>query len=176
MASALARRVAMLLACVALGVAIAPVLAAKGPAASGEELRELRGRIEKLQADLASAEGNRGEAADLLKASGKAVSEAQRSLFELAQRRRTLEARLAAIAARDREMRANVSEQEALAARLLRLQYRQGAPGRLRLPLEGPDAATAARPIAYYGYLPRARAPIIGERPKKRESPAPPGR
>ncbi len=96
MASALARRVAMLLAFVALGVAIAPVLAAKGAAASGEELRELRGRIEKLQADLASAEGNRGEAADLLKASGKAVSEAQRSLFELAQRRRTLEAQLAA--------------------------------------------------------------------------------
>ncbi len=149
MASALARRVAMLLAFVALGVAIAPVLAAKGAAASGEELRELRGRIEKLQADLASAEGNRGEAADLLKASGKAVSEAQRSLFELAQRRRTLEAQLAAIAARDREMRANVSEQEALAARLLRLQYRQGAPDRLRLALvrrnEGEQAEEARK-------------------------------
>ncbi|HEX7606320.1 MAG TPA: hypothetical protein VF348_06395, partial [Usitatibacter sp.] len=117
-----------------------PLHAAKSQPPSEEDLRELRGRIEKLQGDLTAAEESRGEAADQLKASGKAVSEAQRALFELAQRRRTLEGELAEIVRRDRETRANVTEQEALAAKLLRLQYQQGAPDRLRLALEGRDA------------------------------------
>lgn len=127
----------------------------------------MRGRIEKLQADLAAAEGSRGEAADHLRASGKAVSEAHRALFELAQRRRALESDLESIARRDREIRAGVSEQEALAGRLLRLQYRQAAPDRLRLILEGRDAAQVARHIAYYGYVQRVRAELIGELRRK---------
>jgi murein hydrolase activator len=148
----------------------APLFAAKPPPPSEEDLRELRGRIEKLQADLAAAEESRGEAQDQLKASGRAVSEAQRALFELAQRRRTLEGELAQIAKRDRETRAKVTEQEALAAKLLRLQYQQGAPDRLRLALEGRDAATVARHIAYYGYIQRARAGIIGDLKRKGET------
>ncbi|HEX7466156.1 MAG TPA: peptidoglycan DD-metalloendopeptidase family protein [Usitatibacter sp.] len=147
-----------------------PLHAAKSQPPSEEDLRELRGRIEKLQGDLTAAEESRGEAADQLKASGKAVSEAQRALFELAQRRRTLEGELAEIVRRDRETRANVTEQEALAAKLLRLQYQQGAPDRLRLALEGRDAATVARHIAYYGYIQRARAGIIGELKRKEET------
>ena len=169
MASALARRVAIGLVFLSLsaGALAAP---AKPPAASEEELRELRGRIERLQAELGAAEESRGEAADQLKSSGKAVSEAQRALFELAQRRGTLEEELAAIAARDRQTRSSVSEQEALAGKLLRLQYLQGAPDRLRLALEGRDAATVARHIAYYEYIQRARAGIIGELRKTGES------
>ncbi len=175
MASALARRVAVGLSVVALGLAALPLGAAKAASSkahppSEEELRELRGRIEKLQGELTAAEESRGEAADQLKASGKAVSEAQRALFELAQQRRTLEEELGAIAARDREARAGVTEQEALAGKLLRLQYQQGAPDRLRLALEGRDAATVARHIAYYEYIQRARAAIIGELRKKGES------
>jgi septal ring factor EnvC (AmiA/AmiB activator) len=145
----------------------AAALAGNGSSASEQELRELRGRIEKLQSELASAEESRGEAADQLRASGRAVSEAQRALFELAQRRRTLEASLEAIARRDREIRASLVEQEALAGRLLRLQYQQGAPDRLRLALEGRDAATVARHIAYLGYIQRARAGLIGELRRK---------
>ncbi len=148
----------------------APLFAAKSHPPSDQELRELRGRIEKLQADLAAAEESRGEAADQLKASGKAVSEAQRALFELSQRRRALEGELAGIAKRDAQTRANVTEQEALAEKLLRLQYQQGAPDRLRLVLEGRDAASVSRRIAYYGYIQKARADIIGELRRKGET------
>jgi len=136
-------------------------------AASEQELRELRGRIEKLQSDLAAAEKSSGEAADQLKESGKAVSEAHRALFELAQQRRDLEAELEAIAKREREARAGAAEQEALAGKLLRLQYQQGAPDRLRLALEGRDAATVARHIEYYNYLQRTRADLIAQLRRK---------
>ena len=169
MASALARRAAQGLILLALWP-VAWAAAPAAPAASEAELRELRGRIEKLQSELAAAEESRGEAADQLKESGRAVSDAQRALFGLAQRRRTLEAELASIAARDRETRAGVSDQEALAGKLLRLQYQQGAPDRLRLALEGRDAATVARHIAYYEYIQRERAAIIGELRRTGES------
>ncbi|MGZ5037742.1 MAG: murein hydrolase activator EnvC family protein [Usitatibacter sp.] len=169
MGIARSRRVAQALIFLAAAFA-GPLPAAKSPPPSEQDLRELRGRIEKLQSELAAAEESRGEAADQLKASGKAVSEAQRALFELAQRRRTLEGELAGIAKRDGEIRANVTQQEALAAKLLRLQYQQGVPDRLRLALEGRDAASVSREIAYYGYIQKARADIIGELRRKSET------
>ncbi len=135
--------------------------------ASEEQLRELRARIDRLQANLTAAEESKGEAADLLRQSGKAMSEAHRALFELGERRRALEAELADIAARERDTRASLAEQEALAGKLLRLQYRQGATDRLRLALEGRDAATVARHIQYYGYIQRGRADLIAELRRK---------
>lgn len=127
------------------------------------ELRELRQRIERMQADLAAAEKSSGEAAEELRETSRAVSEARRALFGLAQRRRVLEDELQAIARRERETRAGIARQEALAGKLLRLQYRQGATDRLRLAIEGRDAATIARHLQYYAYIQRARADLIGE-------------
>ena len=131
--------------------------------ANEEELKALRARIDKLQRDLAAAEETRGEATDQLKASEQAVSEAQRSLYSLARERRSIESRLEALNAKEREARASLAEQESLAGRLLRLQYRQGAPDRLRLVLEGRDASSVARHVAYYDYIQRARAALIAE-------------
>ncbi len=168
-----ARRVRVLLALVvALQVLAAPLALGAKPAdakaaASEEQLRELRARIERLQAKLTAAEESRGEAADLLRQSGKAMSEAHRALFELGERRRALEAELEGIAARERDTRVSLAEQEALAGKLLRLQYRQGATDRLRLALEGRDAATVARHIQYYAYIQRGRADLIAELRRK---------
>jgi septal ring factor EnvC (AmiA/AmiB activator) len=156
-----------LVACALAGLAAAAWGASN---ASEDELRALRARIEKLQRDLTAAEETRGEAADQLRASEKAVSEAQRALFTLSRDRRSIESQLEALATREREARAALSEQEALAGRLLRLQYRQGAPDGLRLVLEGRDAASVARHIAYYGYIQRERAALIGELRRQGES------
>ena len=132
-------------------------------AANEQQLKDLRARIDKLQADLAAAEKSSGEASDQLKESGQALTEAHRALFAVSQERRALEAQLAGIAARERDIRASVERQQALAARLLRLQYEQGASDRLRLLLEGGDAATVSRHVTYYQYIQRARAAVINE-------------
>lgn len=134
---------------------------AAAPAASEAELRALRARIERAQRELAQAEESRGEARDELRATEKSVSEANRSLFELAQAARRIESELSALALRSRQTRDGVAAQEAAAERLLRLQYQQGAPDRLRLVLEGRDAAEVARQLQYYGYIQRARADLI---------------
>jgi len=141
----------------------------RDPAASERQLRDLRSRIEKLQSTLDAAEQSRGEAAGLLRESDRATSEAHRALFELRQRRTALEAELAGIAERDAKARTALAEQQALAEKLLRLQYQQGAPDRLRLVLEGRDPEQAARHLQYYGYVQRARADLIGELRRKRE-------
>ena len=148
---------------------LAAPAAAKNAAANEHELRELRGRIEKLQGELAAAEKSGGEATDQLRESGRAVSEAHRALFGLSQRRRALEAELETIAQRERQTRSGVAEQEVLAGKLLRLQYQQGAPDRLRLAIEGRDAATVARHIEYYSYVQRARADLIAQLRRKGE-------
>jgi len=128
---------------------------------SEEELRALRERIGQLQKGLAAAEESRGEAAEQLKASSQAVSEARRTLFELARQRQDIEAGLAGIAARERAARESIARQKELAGRLLRLQYEQGSPDRLRLLLEGRDAASVGRHLAYYDYIQRARGAVI---------------
>ena len=132
-------------------------------AASERDLQELRGRIERLQKDLAAAEESRGEAVDQLKESARAVSDSQRALFDLGRTRKEIESQLQALVRQEREIRAGMAEQEALAGKLLRLQYQQGSGDRLRLALEGRDAATAARHLQYYGYIQRSRAALIGE-------------
>lgn len=131
------------------------------PAPTEDDLKQLRSRIEKVQAELAAREETRSEAAEELKASGLALSEAQRTLFQLGQERKSIESDLATVAGEERAARDGIARQQALAAKLLRLQYEQGAPDRLRLLLEGKDAATVSRQLAYYGYIQRARAALI---------------
>ncbi len=91
------------------------------------------------------------------------MSEAHRALFSLAQQAKSIQGELDGIARRERDARAAIAEQEVLAGRLLRLQYLQGAPDRLRIVLEGRDAAQVARHLAYLGYVQRARAGLITE-------------
>jgi septal ring factor EnvC (AmiA/AmiB activator) len=132
-------------------------------AASEEDLRQLRARIEKLERELARAEESRGEAADALKATEKAVSEASRELFRLAAASRAISEEIAALEKRGAQLRAGIAGQQALAERLLRLQYEQGAQDRLRLFLEGRDLATLSRHLAYFGYIQRSRGEVLGQ-------------
>lgn len=137
-----------------------------GPAKAGpseEELRQLRGRIDQLQKKLADAEESRGGAADALKASEKAVSEANRALYDLAQANKALGERLEDLARQGGEVRARIAREQALAERLLRMQYEQGGQDRLRLLLEGRDLASLSRHLAYFGYIQRARAEALAD-------------
>lgn len=144
-------------------VACAAGAALAAPKDSERQLRELRSRIEKLQARLGAAEESRGAAAGALRKSAKAMSEAHRALFDLQQRGRALEAELASITARETEAQAGAARQQALAAKLLRMQYEQGVPDRLRLVLEGRNPDDVARHLEYYAYVQRARAGLIAQ-------------
>jgi septal ring factor EnvC (AmiA/AmiB activator) len=146
---------------VAFLCAALPALAAVDKPPAEEDLERLRSRIGDLQKALAAAEESRSEAADALKASEKAVSEANRALFELAQASRNLGDELDAIGKQGRALKADLAGQQAHVERLLRMQYSQGAQDRLRLVIEGHDLSTVERHLEYYAYLSRARAEAI---------------
>jgi septal ring factor EnvC (AmiA/AmiB activator) len=86
------------------------------------------------------------------------VSEANRAVFGLAEANRALTAELGRLRERGERVRAEIAGQQALAERLLRLQYEHGSQDRMRLILEGHDMATLTRHLAYFGYVQRARA------------------
>lgn len=128
---------------------------------SKEELQALRDRIERLQSDLTAAESSRSEAVDALKGSEKAISEANRGLYQLDREQQTLNANLKAISRRSQATAADVAAQRLLLDRLIRHQYMHGSTDSLRLLLEGRDAAAVDRQVHYFTYITRLRADMI---------------
>lgn len=126
-----------------------------------EELQALRVRIQRLQSDLTAAESSRSEATDALKVSEKAISEANRGLYELGRGQQTLNANLKDISRRSQATAADVAGQRLLLDRLIRHQYMYGSTDSLRLMLEGRDAAAVDRQIHYFTYISKLRAEMI---------------
>lgn len=147
---------------VALLVAVAlaaPALASKP--APREELDELRGRLKALQREIEQAEESRGEAADALKASERAISESSRRLRALADQRGVIDRRLDALRQDRRELDERIAAQREALAALLRQQYLAGRGETLRLLLGGQDPNRISRELHYLTYVSRARADLV---------------
>ena len=146
-------------ACIALFLAV--WVSHDSSADNKEALLALRARIERLQSDLTAAESSRSEAADALKVSEKAISEANRGLYERGREQQILNANLTDISRRSQATAADVAAQRLLLDRLVRHQYMHGSTDSLRLMLEGRDAAAADRQIHYFTYISKLRADMI---------------
>jgi septal ring factor EnvC (AmiA/AmiB activator) len=148
---------------VLLAAVAAPAAHAAAAADARNELRDLRARIETLQKKLRDAEASRTEAADALKASELAISDANRRLREIALESRELNRQQAELHARTRAVEGAVRHQQALLEGLLYRQYVGGRSAPLRLLLSGEDPNRVARTLQYLSYITRARADIIEE-------------
>jgi septal ring factor EnvC (AmiA/AmiB activator) len=140
------------------------VVALPGPAPAqtkDEELRALRGRIEALGKELAASEGARVEAADALRDSESAISEANRTLRELGAERDRLGGELARLGGESRALKAQLDARQEQLGRALRARYLGGGDGYLRLALSGDDPQRIARGLVYQTYLARAQADFI---------------
>ncbi|HET9663006.1 MAG TPA: hypothetical protein VFP00_02175, partial [Burkholderiales bacterium] len=125
------------------------------------ELKELRARIETLQKQLHDAEGSRTEAVDSLKASERAISDANRRLRDLANEANELNRQLDALRSSARDRESSLRRQQALLERLLYQQYVAGRSEPLKLLLNGEDPNRIARNLYYFGHIARARAETI---------------
>jgi murein hydrolase activator len=137
------------------------VLPAVVPAAPSDQLKELRGRIDKLQQQLSESEETKSDAADALRESERAISSANRRLFELAGKQRESQAGLARLEEQKSRASDDADRQEALLAKLLYQQYLSGQPEPLRLLVNRQDANQIARQMHYLSYVSRARAELI---------------
>lgn len=146
----------------AFAAALALCLAAGGAdAAPKDELRELRERIQALQKRLTQSEGSRAEAADALKDSERAISEANRKLHQIAGQRRAANQALAKLQAQARDVEAEIAREQQALGRLLNRQYRSGQSDALKLVLNREDPNEIARQLHYLGYVSRARADLL---------------
>jgi len=130
---------------------------------SKEDLKDLRGRIDALQKELAASEESKDEAADALRESERAISDANRQLAALAARQREADAELAQLDAEGRRLKSGIASQQALLAKLLHQQYLGGEQDYLRLLLNGEDPNQMARDLHYFGYISRERAKWLNE-------------
>ena len=127
------------------------------------ELRELRGRIETLQKDLAKTEGSKSEAADALRESERAISDANRELRDLTRQSRDASRRVAELNADAKAREKALKGQQALLAGLLYRHYLAGPSEPLQLLLNQEDPHQIARRLHYLGYVSRSRAVLISD-------------
>jgi len=140
-------------------LAAAGAVAAQAP--REDDLRELRARVERLKQELAASEGARVEAADELRASETAISEANRRLAELGLERGRVRAEAAAIAAESARLRAELARREGTLGRLLYAGYVRGERSLARTLLSGDDPHAIARQLVYERHLARAQGALI---------------
>ena len=103
------------------------------PKAGKEDLKQLRNRIEALQKELASKEESKSEAADALRESERAISNANRKLAELGREQREANNLLNQLQAQSGQIKNNIEAQQTQLGQLLYRQYLGGQQEYLRM-------------------------------------------
>lgn len=140
---------------------LAAVCPAGAAADKKDELKELRERIGKLQRDVVKGEESSSEAADALRSSEKAISEANRGLVELGREQSRISQAVADLKRQIDANRADTARQQELLDRMIRHQYMHGSTDGLRLMLDGQDVSEVERQLHYFGYISRSRSQVI---------------
>jgi len=139
---------------------VSPLFAANVDSKKGE-LQDLKGRIEALRRDMAAAEESKTSAADQLRETESAISNANRRLHELGADRAAVKAELADLDAQSQRLDRQTGAQQNQLARLLNRQFVGGDSEALKLLLSGRDPNQSARDKYFLTQLSRAKADLI---------------
>jgi len=126
-----------------------------------EELQDLKSRIESLRRNMAQAEESKTYAADQLRETESAISDANRRLHELGAERSGLKAELADLDTQSRRLDRQTNTQQNQLARLLNRQFVGGDADALKLLLSGEDPNQSARDRYFLTQLSLAKADLI---------------
>lgn len=143
---------------IALLICLSPGLAHADQAAERQaELDALQRRLQALQKEFRSTQVHRKEAADELRESERAISEAVRKLRALDAERRRARTELEVLGERMDAAGVRISEQQARLGQALRAAYRRGQGDALKILLNGDDPNQSARELRYLAHLSRAQ-------------------
>ena len=118
-----------------------------------QERAELRKKLLTLKEDIGKTEKARGHAADSLSASEAAISNANRSLRELAAEQERTKKRLEKLTISQEALETAVAQQRNRLEKMLRGQYVGGQDDRVKLLLSGENPNRIARELRYLGYV-----------------------
>jgi septal ring factor EnvC (AmiA/AmiB activator) len=141
-----------------------PAVAATGDSKKAElqgKQGELRGRIDALSRDISKAEASKGYAADQLRETESAISDANRRLHELGSERDEVQHQLGDLTAQGQRLDRQTSGQQNQLARLLNRQFVGGDSDALKMLLAGRDPNQAARDRYFLTQLSRSKADLI---------------
>ncbi|MPS49921.1 peptidoglycan DD-metalloendopeptidase family protein [Methylobacillus sp.] len=124
-------------------------------------LDEIHQRLESLKKELDSSKEAHAEAADALRKSEKAISDANRKLLELRQQQEKSHQALQALQKQKAAHEAELKQQQALLKQQFYQQYLHGKPSQAQVLLQQHDPNAAARQLHYFGYITQARKQLI---------------
>jgi septal ring factor EnvC (AmiA/AmiB activator) len=139
----------------------AGIAAGVGAEAKEAELKQIRGRIESIRKAIHNDAERRDSLAAQLRKADLAIQSAREELSEIRARRIAAEGRLKELQTERGATERQVDAQREALAGELRVAYMNGREEQLKLLLNQRDPAQAARTMAYYGYLSRARSERI---------------
>ena len=136
-------------------------LAASKAEKSKEQLDQLHERIESLKKELDNSQEAHRDAADELKRSEQAISEANRKLFDLNQQHKQNRDTLQTLQQQQSDLENTLQQQQQLLGGQLYQQYLHGQQSYLQALLQQEDPSAIARQLHYFTYVSRARARMI---------------
>jgi len=159
------RRAFYLLLLLATGATAAPAsdAARTQSAQKQQELQALHGQIDALKKQLANNESSRKDAADALKESESAISDANRVLQDLTLKRRLTETELTKLEGDIAQTRLHIRGSQQRLGQLLNTRYRAGDLEAWKLLLNQQDPNDVSRTLAYYRYLVDAQQKLAGQ-------------
>jgi septal ring factor EnvC (AmiA/AmiB activator) len=146
------------------------LLALCGPLCAGasqadrkeSELKALKLRLQTLQQEFRDTQSHQQEAADELRQSERAISNAVRQLRQLDGERQRTQSDLQTFTQQTEAAAARIRQQQAHLARVLRSAYQRGQGDAFKLMLNGADPNQTARDLRYLAHLSRAQHVLIG--------------
>lgn len=142
----------------ALAVLLLPLATMADSAASKQsELDTLKRRLNALQQETRRTEASQKAAADALRVSERAISDAVRALRNLDGAREAASSELAALNRQAKDVEARVRQQQVQLAQGLRAAHRRGQADALRRLLGGGDPNQTARELRYLAHVSRAQ-------------------
>lgn len=146
-------------------VGIAPGHGAAGqdPAASREQLEQVRQRIAGLQARMRKTAGERDTLSDQLRDAERQIGRVARRLRALGGQLETQRERLDELRRGEAKQRDRLDSERHELARQVRAAYAMGRQERLKILLNQQDPALVSRVLTYYDYVNRTRARRMGE-------------
>jgi septal ring factor EnvC (AmiA/AmiB activator) len=125
------------------------------------ELDALKQRLQTLQQEFRDTQAHRQEAADELRHSERAISDAVRQLRELDGERRRTRSDLQTLTQQTDATAARIRQQQSHLAKALRAAYPRGEGDALKLLLNGADPNQTVRDLRYLAHLSRAQHAMI---------------
>jgi septal ring factor EnvC (AmiA/AmiB activator) len=139
-----------------------PTERSKQKAAAEAQRAGLQQKLTALKRDIGRTESAKDNAADTLAESEQAISNANRTLRELAAEQGQTGVRLRELNARRERLAATVDMQKKQLARLLREQYLAGNEDRIKLLLSGDNPNRINRDLQMMAYVSQAQAQLLG--------------